>query len=178
VEPRRVSAGFVNPECLEVADVLLSRVLDLAPAHLDMCALDCDFMDVALAFDLEYSGNHDAVVADALAVGSPLENFLQYPDAKPVHFEPAYNMALDEGCRLQARLNIETRTTPYQVRTGQYPEAPISVYFTVRQFFGKAPHLTFMESFQNQRRICQELVETLVIPHVIQPLARAIGAKQ
>ena len=75
-------------------------------------------------------------------------------------------------------MSIETRTNAYQVRTGQFPEAPISVYFTVRQFWGKQPFKTFLESYRNQHRLLDELVTEHVVPHVVQPLARTIGAKQ
>jgi hypothetical protein len=73
---------------------------------------------------------------------------------------------------------VETRTSAYQVRTGQFPEAPISVYFTVRQFWGKQPFKTYAESYHNQRRVLDELVNSYVIPNVVTPLAKAIGAKQ
>ena len=87
-------------------------------------------------------------------------------------------MALDDACQLQARLSVETRTSAYQVRTGSFPESPISVYFTVRQFWGKQPFKTFVESYRNQRRVLDELVQAYLIPNVIQPLAKTIGAKQ
>ena len=87
-------------------------------------------------------------------------------------------MALDEGCQLQARLSVETRTTAYQVRTGNFPEAPITVYFTVRQFWGKQPFKTFVDSYHNQRRVLDELVDEFVVPNVIQPISRTIGAKR
>ena len=86
-------------------------------------------------------------------------------------------MALDEACQLQARLSIETRTTAYQVRTGNFPEAPLSVYFTVRQFWGKQPFKNYADSYRNQRRVLDELVDQYVIPSVIMPLQKAIAAK-
>ena len=87
-------------------------------------------------------------------------------------------MALDEACQLQGRLSIETRTSAYQVRTGNYPETPISVYFTVRQFWGKQPFKSFVDSYRNQRRVLDEIVGQYVVPNVIQPLQKVIGAKQ
>ena len=75
-------------------------------------------------------------------------------------------------------MSIETRTNAYQVRTGQFPEAPITVYFTVRQFWGKQPFKTFAESYHNQRRVLDELANSYLIPNVIGPLAKAISAKQ
>ena len=95
-----------------------------------------------------------------------------------LHYQPTLMMALDESCQLQARLSIETRTSAYQVRTGQFSESPVSVYFTVRQFWGKQPFKTFVESYENQRRLLDELVNSHVIPNVITPLQRAIAAKQ
>lgn len=95
-----------------------------------------------------------------------------------LHFQPTMMLALDEGCQLQARLSIETRTTAYHVRTGQFPESPISVYFTVRQFWGKQSFKTFVESYENQRRVLDELVNNHVIPAVLTPLAQAISTKE
>ena len=66
----------------------------------------------------------------------------------------------------------------YQIRTGNYPEAPISVYFTVRQYWGRQPFKNFVESYRNQRKICQELVDNHIIPAIIRPLAQTIAAKQ
>ena len=87
-------------------------------------------------------------------------------------------IALDEACQLQGRLSIETRTTAYQVRTNTFSESPISVYFTVRQFWGKQKSKSFVESYRNQRRVLDEIVAEHIIPNVLQPIARTIGAKQ
>ena len=48
----------------------------------------------------------------------------------------------------------------------------------MRQFWGKQPFKTFVESYHNQRRLLDELVTDHVIPNVIQPLARTIATKQ
>jgi hypothetical protein len=87
-------------------------------------------------------------------------------------------LTLDEACRVQCRLSIETRTNAYQVRTGQFQEAPISVYFTVRQYWGRQPYKTLGESYRNQRKLCQELVDNHIIQAVVRPLAQTIAAKQ
>ena len=100
------------------------------------------------------------------------------PGSKVINYEPSLMLSLDEGCRLQCRLSIETRTNVYQIRTGQFPEAPISVYFTVRQYWVRQPHKDFVESYRNQRRVLQELVDTHIISAVVRPLAQTIAAKQ
>jgi hypothetical protein len=86
-------------------------------------------------------------------------------------------LSLDETCRLQCRLNIETRTNPYQVRTGQYTEVPISVYFTVRQYWEGLPFDNFADSYKNQRKVCQEIVDNHIIPAIVQPLNQTINAR-
>src|SRR5205085_9502937 len=178
LEAQRFCTGYVNPPSLEDADTQHERVLEVAPYHLDFGPLDCEALDVLFAFDFVYSGNHDEVVAEALGLNTTLESLLGMPGSRVINYEPSLMLALDEGCRLQCRLSIETRTNAYQIRTGNFPEAPISVYFTVRQYWGRQPYKTFGESYQNQRRLCQELVDQHIIPGVVRPLAQAIAAKQ
>jgi hypothetical protein len=178
LEQRRICSGHLNPPSLEVADTQHERILELAPYHLDFNALDCEALDVLFAFDFMFTGNHDEVVAEALGLNTTLETLLQMPGSRVINYEPSLMLSLEESCRLQCRLNIETRTNAYQIRTGQFPEAPISVYFTVRQYWGRQPHESFAESYRNQRRICQELVDSHIVPSVVRPLAQTIAAKQ
>jgi hypothetical protein len=178
LEPRRLCSGFVNPPSLDLADAQHERILELAPYHLDFNALDCEALDVLFAFDFMFSGNHDEVVAEALGMNNTLESLLQVQNTRVINFEPSVMLSLDENCRLQCRLSVETRTNAYQIRTGQFPEAPISVYFTVRQYWGRQAAKTFGESYHSQRKTCQELVDAHIIPSVIRPLAQAIAAKQ
>ncbi|MBY0528157.1 MAG: hypothetical protein K2R98_32475 [Gemmataceae bacterium] len=178
LENRRLCSGYVNPPEVEAADAQHERILELAPYHLGFNGLDCEALDVLFAFDFMFSGNHDEVVAEALGMNTTLETLLQVAGTKVINFEPSVMLSLDDNCRLQCRLSVETRTNAYQIRTGQFPEAPISVYFTIRQYWGRQPYKTFGESYRNQRKICQELVDNHIIPAVIRPLAQAIAAKQ
>src|SRR5687767_4438199 len=167
LESQRICSGFVNPPAVEEADAQHERILELAPYHLDFSQLDCEAMDVLFAFDFVYTGNHDEVVAEALGLHASLESLLQAPGCRVINFEPSLMFSLDESCRLQCRLNVETRTNAYQVRTGQFAEAPISVYFTVRQYWGRQNFKTFADSYHNQRKLCLELVDNHIIPAVI-----------
>jgi len=178
MEGRRFSSGYVNPPSLEVADTQHERVLEVAPYHLDFSPLDCEALDVMFAFDFLYTGNHDEVVAEALGLNTTLQHLVEMPGARVLNYEPALMLSLDDTCRLQCRLNIETRTNAFQVRTGQFPEAPISVYFTVRQYWGRQGSKTFIEAYQRQRKQCQELVDQHIIPAILKPLSQTIGNKQ
>lgn len=178
LENRRLCIGYVNPPELENADQLNELVLEAAPYHLDCGALDCEALDVLFAFDFLFSGNHDEVVAEALGMNTTLEGLLQLPSSRVLNYEPSLMLALDDSCRLQCRLSIETRTNAYHIRTAQFPEAPISVYFTVRQYWNRSNYKNFLDSYQNQRKVCQELVDNNIIPAIIRPLAQTIAAKQ
>src|SRR5262249_5915375 len=125
-----------------------------------------------------FGGKRGGVVAGALGMNTTLESLMQMQGTRVINYEPSLMLAMDDNCRLQCRLAVETRTNAYQIRTGQFPEAPISVYFTVRQYWGRQAVKDFNESYRNQRRICQELTDSHIIPGVVRPLAQTIAAKQ
>jgi hypothetical protein len=177
IEPKRLCSGAVNPESLEDAYRQHEMVLDVAPHLLSLSLLDCEALDVMYGFDFTFEGNHDEVVAEALGASSAMEGLLEVPGARVVNFEPSITLALDEACRLQCRLAIETRTNAYQVRTGDYPEDQISVYFTVRQYWGSGPERSFVESFRRQCAMGEELVQAHVVPRIVRPLAQAIASR-
>jgi hypothetical protein len=177
IEPRRLCSGHVNPETLEQAYRQHEMVLDLAPHLLTISLLDCEALDVMFGFDFTYDGNHDEVVAEALGVGHALEGLFEVPGARVINFEPSLTLTLDETCRLQCRLSVETRTSAYQVRTGEFPDDQISVYFTVRQYWGTGPEMTFVESFRRQRQIGEEAIQRIIVPRVVKPLAQAISSR-
>jgi hypothetical protein len=128
-------------------------------------------------FDFTYEGNHDEVVAEALGVGPGLEGLLEVPGVRVINFEPSLTLALEDSCQLQCRLSLETRTNAFQVVSGEYPEDQISLYFTVRQYWGRGPEQSYLESFRRQRAIGEEVVERLIIPRVVRPLVRVIASR-
>ncbi len=178
LERRRICSGYVNPPNREDVDRQNEVVLEMAPYHLDFAPLDCELIDVAFTFNFLYSGNHDEVVAEALGLNTTLESLLQMPGAKVLDYKPTVTLALDDGFLLQCLMNVETRTNTYQVRTGQFPEAPISVFFTVRQYWGRQAGMSLIESYQAQRTAAQDLVDRHIIPSVIKPLSETIANKQ
>jgi len=177
IEPRRVCSGQVNPESIDEAIRQHELVLELAPYMLSLSPLDCEALDLLYGFDFTYRGNHNELVAEALGVNPALERILETPGATVINCEPSLTIALDEECRLQFRVSIETRTNAYQIRTGEYPEEQVSVYVTARQYGSLAAEKTFIESLNQLRQICETMVEQHVIEHVLRPLARTIAMK-
>ncbi len=177
LETRRLCSGHVNPPQLEDAFKLHEMVLELAPHLLTISVLDCEALDVMFGWDFDYEGNHDEVVAEALGLSPALEGLIETPGARVLHYEPTVTFALDKNCRLQARMSVETRTDAYQVRTGEFGDDQISLYFTVRQYWGVGSSGTFVDAFRRQCQVGEELVREQIVPRIVRPLARAISSR-
>ncbi len=177
LEPKRVCSGYVNPPDVDTAMEQHLLVLQLVPYMLSVSPLDCEALDFMMGFDFSYRGNHDELVAEALGTGHSLEAMLELPGSQVLNFEPSMTISLEESCRVQARLMVETRTNAYQVRRGEYPEDQISVYFTVRQYGSLPPGSSFEETLQKLRHQCEQLLGDYVIDQVLRPLAQAISTK-
>lgn len=176
LEPRRVCSGYVNPSDAEPAMEQHDLVLELIPYMLSVSPLDCEALDFMLGFDFSYRGNHDQLIADALGTSPCQEGMLDIPGAKVLNYEPSMTVSLDEGCRVQARLMIETRTNAYQVRRGDFPEDQISVYFTVRQYGSLEHDQSYQQTLHELRQQSDELMDKYVVEQVLRPLSQAISA--
>lgn len=177
IEPRRVCSGQVNPDTVEGAIEQHQLVLELVPYTLSVSPLDCEALDLLFGFDFTYRGNHNQLVTEALGVAPSLERLVEVPGTTIINHEPSLTVALDEDCRTQFRLSIETRTNAYQVRTGDFPEEQLSVYATARQYGSLGPDKTFVETLERLTAVCYEMIDKHVIEHVLDPLAKAIAMK-
>lgn len=177
IEPRRVCSGQVNPATVDEALEQHRLVLELVPYMLTVSPLDCESLDLLFGFDFTYRGNHNQLVSEALGTSPALERLAEIPGSCVINYEPSITLALDEECRLQCRLSIETRTNAYQVRTGDYPEEQLSVYLTARQYGSLGPDTTFVAAVSRLSEICFEMVDNYVVENVLRPLARAIALK-
>ena len=177
VESRRLCSGQVNPGSIEEAVAQHRLVLELAQAFLSVSPLDCEAIDVLFGFDFAYRGNHNALLAEALGVASSLERFAEIPGSRVINFEPSLTLALDEECRTQVRIGMESRTNAFQVRTGDFNEEQLSVYVTARQYGSLEPDTTYVEAAERLAALAQEIVETSVVDQILKPLARTIALK-
>ncbi len=177
LEPRRICSGYINPTDVEEPIKQHELVLQLVPYMLSVSPLDCEALDFMFGFDFNYRGNHDELIAEALGMPAGYDHLPDIPGTRVLNFEPSMTIALDDDCRRQARLMIETRTSAYQVRRGEYPEDQISVYFTVRQY-GSLQHDTSFDSTMHLlREQGEELMNEHIIQSVLQPISQAIAAK-
>ena len=174
----RLSAGYFNPPDLEATYRLHSWVLERVVYFLGIGGLDVEALDVLFGFNLDYRGNRDEIVAQALLEGCPLQALSTEHPIRTIEFQPSLTIALTEDYYTQARLSLETHCSSYQVRTGNYEDEPISAYFTVRRYPSPGKVLQIEESFAAQCKMAEDLIERILIPHVLQPIAVAIAAAQ
>ena len=177
IEPRRICSGYFNPADLDSAFDQHDLVLQLIPYMLSVSTLDCEALDYMMGFDFTYQGNHDELITEALGTSVAMDGLLEIPGSRVLNFEPGITLSLEESCRRQARLMIETRTNAYQVRRGEFPEDQISVYFTVRQYGSLDPDTSFEETVVTLRSQCESLLDECVVDQVLRPLAQAISTK-
>jgi hypothetical protein len=177
LEPKRLSSGHVNPSDVDESMKIHKLALELAPYNLGVSPLEIDYLDVLFGFDLSFSGNHDEIVAESLYRDSPLGCLSDEPDAKPVDFQPTVTVALSEDCRLQARIDVITRTNSWQVRTGDYSEDVISVYLILRRYWGDRPKMAMERMFEQLVERADQLCSSYILPRVIRPISAAIASR-
>ncbi len=178
LEQRRLSAGAFNPSDIATAYEQHEWVLDRSRYFLGVSHLDVESLDLVYGFNLDCAGNRDEIVHEALISGSRLASFLSESDATALNFEPVFVVALNDDCSLQARLAIETRNSAYQVRTGDYEEEPISIYFTIRAHPHPGRQFDLVNSLTEQARLGEDIVVRVIIPNIVRPIASAIAATQ
>jgi hypothetical protein len=177
LESRRLSSGYVNPPSLAAAAKLHNLLLELAPYHLGVSPVEIDHLDALFGFDLRFSGNHDEVIADCLLRDSPLNCLSEEPGARSVDYQPTVTVALSDDCRLQARLDIVTRTNSYQVRTGDYADDVISVYLILRRYWGDHPRLPTDKMLAEMIERADALCAQHVLPRIVRPISEAIASR-
>lgn len=168
-----VRSGSVNPETEEEAFSLHKLVLELAPYFLDISALDIDFIELLYGFDLSAGGNHDAAVYTALMGTSPLGKLADFHGATVIDCAPIVGLILDEPTGFQAHFEVKTRS-PSRSGVVDGPEAPISIYLTVRRH-GPIADLKDIPSFtRSLMEKGEELISTRLVPHLLVPIRESI----
>lgn len=178
LDSRRLSAGYFNPPSVAEALDQHRWVLDRCTYFLGISHLDVECLDVVFGFNLDFTGNRDAIVSQALLSGSPLGALAEEEGLIPLGCEPSCIVAIDAECYLQARLSLETRNNSYQVRTGSYEDEPISVYFTVRGYSVPGRKFEMQTAFDEQAKHAWDLSERTVVPKILQPIAAAIATNR
>ena len=174
LDAKRLSSGFMKPESFEAGCEQHLSILDAIPHQLSISPLDCETLNLTYGFDFAYSGNQYQLLANALGLGATFEKAREIPGAQMVSLDPTIQLALVPDCRIQCRLSFEPRTTAYHVKTNEYPEENLSVFFTLRKYGSIDPGETFVSTFQDLMQRGQKLIDDYLMENVLVPLQTAI----
>jgi len=177
LEQKRLSCGHVNPDEISDATKLHSTVLKMAPAFLGLSPIEIDHLDVLFGFDLQFAGNHDEVIAESLYGQSPLTCLLEESGAKAMDFQPSVTVSLSDDCRMQARIDVVTRTNSHQVRTGEFADEVISVYLIIRRYWGDRPKVSLEKMYETLIDRAETLANTHIVPRILRPISTAIASR-
>jgi hypothetical protein len=177
LESKRLCAGHVNPASVEDSLKLHTMLLQQVPYDLGFSAVEVDYLDILFGFDLSFRGNHDEIISESLLRESPLSCLLDEPGAKAVDIQPSITVALTDDCRLQARVDVVTRTNSYQVRTGEYSNDVISVYLILRRYWGDRPKEPMEQIFAQMAERGEALCVSQLIPRVLRPISSTIASR-
>lgn len=179
LEPGAVRFGYFAPPSPEAYRQFAGVLLDNAPHHLTLNDLDIEYIELVFGFDLEYSGNHDRLVAETLFADHPFSGFLLGDDAfRTIDCQPGFGISLNAACDTHAYLEIKSRTTTFEVRTSDFESQPLSVYLTIRRYWSATESGRLATAFGELADIGEELAIRRVIPTIVNPLALAIGSRQ
>jgi hypothetical protein len=177
VEPKRVCSGTVNPPSLDEAMAQHRNILDLVPHTLSVSKLDCESLSVVFGFDYTYRGNHNQLIAETLGLPPALEGLCDKGFSQYLSYEPSIQFSLNEELSIQARLNFETRTSAFHLRSGEFGEEQLSVYLTVRRFASLGPDEDFALELARLADLGCDLLDTHIVENVLRPLQQAIATK-
>lgn len=176
LQDRSLRFGQYSPadaaEYARFADLILEQ----APHHLTLTEMDIDHLETNFSFDLEYRGNHDALVADTFFSEHLLNTFLEGEEVRhTIDCQPYFGISLSPQCDVQAAVEVKSRTTTFEVRTGEYEPQTLSVLLTVRKYWGFSEPRTLVEEHRDLLAIATELATQKVVPAFVAPLAQAIS---
>ncbi len=178
IDPTVLRFGYHNPPSAESYQQLSRLVLEQAPPQLSLSDLDYDQLEVSLAFDLEYRGNHDELVAETFFADNPLYALMSGAGGHIIDCQPFWGITLSENCETQAYLEIKGRTTTFEVRSGEYEATPLTVYLIARRYWGGSGRTDLHTVHHELLEAAERIATTRVVPHVVKPLAAAIASRR
>lgn len=178
VDENALRFGQYNPPRPDDAHALAQTVLKMAPYHLTLSELDYDHLEVVIGFDLEYRGNHDQLVAETLFGDSPLAGLIGHDSVTGIiDAQPFLGMSVSDNCDTQMYLEIKSRTSTYEIRTQQFEAQPLSVFLTLRRYWGFSRGESLLDAHADLARRAEEWATEKVVPLVVNPLALAIASR-
>lgn len=170
-----VRSGTVNPPDMNEAYALHRLVLEVAPYFMSISPLDVDFVELLFGFDLSATGNHDAIVYEALLADSPLGKLADSSALGVTDCQPSLGFSIGRRGDIEAAFEVKTRTAQ-QSQNPEAPPEPISVYLTLRKFGSVMDLKDLAGTFDRLASVGEEMAEARVVPTFLVPLRDAIAS--
>lgn len=179
LEPSCLRFGYFNPTSPVEYRRYARFMLEQAPCHLTLTELDLDHLEVMYGFDMEYRGNHDQLVAETLYSDHPLSAFILGDEAvHAIDCQPYFGIATSRDCDTQAYVEVKSRTSTYELRTGEYDSQSLSVYLTMRRYWGFENTEQLVELHERLCDTADALATDKAVPLIVNPLAHAIASRR
>ena len=170
--------GYFAPPDLQDVRRFCNLIVTQAPYHLTFSDIDYDHLEMIFGFDLEYRGNHDQLVAETLWGDHGPGAFLLGDEAcHVIDAQPYFGIALSPECDLQAYGEVKSRTSTYEVRNESYDPQPISVFLTLRKYWGVQTPASLAEATTLLFDHADTLARETIVPNLVNPLAAAIASR-
>lgn len=178
VDRNSLRCGHFCPNNMDEVRRFTDLILTQAPYHLTFSDLVYDHLELIYGFDLQYCGNHDQLVAETLWGEHAATGFLFGDHAKHViDAQPYFGITLSPECDLQAYVEVKSRTTTYEVRSGSFEDEPVSVFLTTRKYWGVEGAGAPAEILPVLFDAADELATEKIVPNFVNPLAAAIASR-
>ena len=170
--------GHFDPPDLDAVRRFGELILTQAPYHMTFSEMVYDHLELIYGFDLRYSGNHDQLVAETLCGDHAAGGFMFADQATHIiDAQPYFGVALTPECDLQAYVEVKSRTSTFEVRSGNFEGEPISVFLTLRKYWSMNGASSPADVLPSLFDTADELATDKVVPSFVNPLAAAIASR-
>lgn len=91
--------------------------------------------------------------------------------------QPFLGLSLSENCDTQVYLEVKSRTSTFEVRTQQFESQPLSVFLTLRRYWGFSAGENLLDVHRELSERAEEWAVSRVVPLLVNPLAQAIASR-
>ncbi len=174
IKTASVRAGVVNPTSAEEMYSIHRTAMEISPYFLSISPLDIEYIELLYGFDLNASGNHDAIVASALLAGSPMAALVDAAGTSVLDCQPNLGLKLEGDDGLEVHFEVKTRSRAR--KPGDPGAEPISVYLTLRRYDPVTELADLNPQLDELITRGQNLVDEYALPNLLMPLREEIAS--
>lgn len=177
LDENSVRVGFSGVCDLEQFELFCLETLELVGVHLGITPLDLDRAEAVFRFDLEYTGNHHELLAEAFLGQSPLRGAWEQTQAN-TGCMLSLSASIGEACSILANTELRPRTGIYDIRAGEFHPDALSTLLRVRRCWSSADDGSVDQVVKDLLRLADGYADARTLPSVVMPLSQAIASRR